>query len=599
MRSGVFALHGGGFLVGSSARAAAVEQPDRYLEDPISALGAGPVQLGDRAIEAHDIFAAILTAVHAEANRIVGHALSAVVLTVPPAWGRIRRDSLRQGATAAGFTDIVFVSSPAAVTTYLTSTTGQQVPSGGYVLVCDSGAAATTLTVLEQSDGGFQQLATVVATGAAGRDVDRLLALHLLDAVTPPGAPQLEEDANDPQWQSVLAAAEDAKVDLAEHDRTAVALHDPHPPVVVDRVALAKIAGPALAALDAATSEVLSAADIDRSHLFLVVLTGGGAALPGMKQAVAAATGHEPRLPGRTDIAAANGALTTATASTPLTTPLQLPRVKLRLTDFMRPALFAASSLALLAFVLMTLFTTNNASGLFVHLAEELISAAAVAAVLTTWSVAHLLPTLYLSTSNANPSEGAALIRATFSGAGVLGIVVSALFGLAIGALVGATTTEYASHAIVPALPVAAGALLIAALARSVPAPTIPTWLAHLRHPLAAVLLGSLGMIGMRYAVHAQISAGTSSVIIRLSAAITGIAIAMTVVRSRRLQVLTAVILAVGCFSVASLGNVRAITLAYVTGCVWWTATRVGVSARVAYPGLRERVHHLLATRSP
>ncbi|MEV4536297.1 Hsp70 family protein [Asanoa sp. NPDC049518] len=600
MRSGVFALPNGGFLVGSAARAAAVEQRDRYIEDPIAALGAGQVQLGDRTIDASDAFAAILTAVHAEANRTVGHALNSVVLTVPPSWGRIRRDTLRQGATAAGFNDIVFVSSSAAATTYVTSATGTHVPVGGYVLVCDSGAAATTLTVLEQADGGFQQLATAVAAGASGRDFDRLLAVHLLEAVTPPGAPKPADDPNDPQWQSVLAAAEDAKVGLAEHERTAVALHDPHPPVVVDRADLAKIARSALASLGAAVAEVLAAADIDHSHLSLVVLTGGNAAVPGMKQALATATGHEPQLPARTDIAAADGALTAATASAPqATTPLQLPRVRLRPADLMRPALFAASSLALLAFVLMTLFTTTNASSLFVHLAEELISAAAVVAVLTAWSVAHLLPTLYLSGPNSNPAEGTALIRATFSGAGVLGFVVSALYGLAVGALIGATTTEYASHAIVPALPIALAALIIGTLARSVPPAAISSWLAQLRHPVAGVLLGSLGVIGMRYAVHAQIDAGTSSVILRVSAALTGIAIAITVIRSRRLQLLTAAVLSVGGFAVASLGNNRAITLAYVVATIWWATTRVAVTARLAYPGLRDRIQRVLAPRSP
>ncbi|SNS98963.1 Hsp70 protein [Asanoa hainanensis] len=599
MRSRVFALPDGGFLVGSAARAAALEHPDRYLADPMLTIAGASIQLGDRTVDAVEVFAAILTAIKAEATRIAGHQLDLVTLTVPPAWGRIRRDALREAATTAGFTNVVFVSAPAAIATYLASTSANRTTAGGYMLVCDAGAAATTLTVLEHDDHGLQQLATTVAAGASGRDFDQLVAAHLIAAVTPPGQPASAADLQDPQWRSVLAAAEDAKVNLFDHERTAVALHDPYPPVVVDRTDLAKIVQPALAALSAAVTEVLSAADIAGTHLSLVVLAGGNAAMPGMKQVLASTTCHEPQVPVRTDIAAAEGALTAAVGSeVRAAVPAELPRVKLRPTDLIRPALFAASSMALLAAVAMTLWTGDSPTGLTVHLAEELISAAAVVAVLTAWSVAHLLPTLYLA-GDSNVSEGTTLIRATFAGAGALGIVIAALYGLAIGALVGAITTEYASHAIVPAVPVAAGALLVAALARSIPAAAVAAWLTQLRHPVSAVLLGSFGILAMRYAVSAQISPGLSSIIIRIGGAATGLAIAVTLIRSRRLQLLTAAILTIGGFSVSSLGNNRAITLAYIAAIIWWTATRVATTARIAYPQLRARVEQVLTARSP
>jgi hypothetical protein len=573
MRSGVFVRPDGGLLVGSAARAAAVDHPDRYVDDPSTIVAAGHLDIAQRTITPAQVYAAILTAVRSEANRIAGRPVTAVALTVPSAWGRIRRDVMSEASATAGFTDTVIVTAATAVAAYVTATTGTAVPQPGYVLVCDAGAAAMTLTVLEQHPDGLQQLSAAAVAAAAGRDIDRIVAAYLLEAVTPPGATLPMTDTDATQWRAVLATAEDAKVALVDRDRVAVALHDPHPPVVLDRRELAKITGPAYAALGTAVDDVLAAADINPGHLNLVVLTGAGATLPGVEELLANSAGRPPVVPDRTDIAAADGALTATDGSgdTRDTAPASIPRVRLRATDLVRPALLGGASLALLAAVVITMWTTSGPSRYpAVHLAEELISAAAVVAVLTAWSVAHLLPTLYLTGQTPNPDEAVALIRATFAGAGTLGIAVATLYGLAIGALVSPINTEYASTAIVPALPVALGALVIAALAKSVPLAAIPAWLGQLRHPLAGVLLGSVGILAMRYAVSAQIGPGLMAIIIRLGAMATGIAIALTVVRSRRLKILTAAVLAIGGATVASLANNRIITLAYIAAASSW-----------------------------
>jgi hypothetical protein len=199
-----------------------------------------------------------------------------------------------------------------------------------------------------------------------------------------------------------------------------------------------------------------------------------------------------------------------------------------------------------------------------------------------------------LSGDSADHREAVALIRVCFAGAATLGIAVAGIYGLGVGALLGATRTEYLSHAVTPAIPVAVAAFLVAALAGSVPAPAIPGWLAQLRHPLTAVLLGTVGILAMRYAVSSPIGPALMSLIIRAGAAATGVAIAFTIVRNGLIRAMTATLLAIGGLAVGSLGNNRAITLTYLFAVIWWAATRLAITVRAAYPELRRRLQQLL-----
>ena len=115
---------------------------------------------------------------------------------------------------------------------------------------------------------------------------------------------------------------------------------------------------------------------------------------------------------------------------------------------------------------------------------------------------------------------------------------------------------------------------------------------------MTAVLLATVGVIAMRYAVAAPISTGLSGMIIRIGGAATGVAIAFTVVRNRLLRTITACTLALGGFAVASLANNRPITLAYIAAVIWWTATRLAITGYTAYPAIRDHLRQLLPPRA-
>ena len=114
----------------------------------------------------------------------------------------------------------------------------------------------------------------------------------------------------------------------------------------------------------------------------------------------------------------------------------------------MRPALARAASIALFAFTFMTMWTTGQGRlAVDIHIATELISAAAALAVRTAWSAAHLIPTLALAGNTAETRTAALLVRRAFSVAAGFGVTVALIYGLAVGVLLGATTTEYLSAA--------------------------------------------------------------------------------------------------------------------------------------------------------
>ncbi|MEV0716239.1 Hsp70 family protein [Asanoa sp. NPDC050611] len=597
VHSSVFIEPDGTILVGAAARSAAMSRPGNYIASPASLVSQGPIDVDGKTFTASEVFAAILSFVRTDATRIAGRPITAVTLVVPPQWGRVRRDILREAARLAGFTDTTLVAAAAATAMHL-ATSGVHLNDGDCVLVCDAGAGSTDLTVLEQTRDGLQQLATAAVDGAAGRDVDQLVAAHLLCSIRPPGdEPTLDE--SDPQWQAIVTAAEDAKTALSDREHTAVAIRPGYPALVLDRTELAKLVGPAMEGIVAQVAEVLAAADITPTHVTHVVLAGGGARLPGIDAALARAVGQRPYIPARPDLAAADGALPlTPTAAAAPAEPAPLPRVSLRPGDLVRPALFALGSVALIASVFVTLWTTRSSGRTYVHLANELISAAAVVAVLAAWSVAQLLPTLYLAGKTVHDRDTIKLISVAFTGVAALGIAIAAIYGLGVGALVGATTTEYLAPALKPAVLIAVCAFLIAVLARAIPGPALARWLAQLRHPLIAVILAAAGIIAMRYAGTAQISAGLSGMILRAGGAATGVAIAFTVVRNRLLRIITAGTLGLGGFAVASLANNRPITLAYLAAVIWWSATRLAVTGHAAYPTLRDHLRKLLPPRA-
>jgi hypothetical protein len=361
--------------------------------------------------------------------------------------------------------------------------------------------------------------------------------------------------------------------------------------VALCRPDLAALLEPVVDRVAAQVTDILATADIDRTHLTAVVLTGGGAHLPGLAHAVQVTTGQAPVVPDRGDLAPADGALTaTGITATTSASSTPLPTVRPRATDVVRPVLAGLASVVLFGFALGTVWTTGNARlAADIHLADEVISAAAVAAMLAAWASGHLIPSIYLVGESGGSRPAALLARRAFLVTAGFGLGAAVIYGLGAGALFRISGTPYLEPALWPAIPMAAAMLALAALAPAVPPAAQPSWLAELRLPLTPVLLATAGILLMRYAVTQPpnlVPLGPDF-LARVGAAVTGIAIALTVARSPLIWMAGGLLLGIGGLLVGNPLNTRPVVLAFVAAAIWWAALAAGRTARASLPTFR------------
>jgi hypothetical protein len=72
---------------------------------------------------------------------------------------------------------------------------------------------------------------------------------------------------------------------------------------------------------------------------------------------------------------------------------------------------------------------------------------------------------------------------------------------MAAGGVFGISATQYLGYALYAAFPVVVAMLLVAVLAPAIPPRSQPSWLAGLRLPIVPVLVATVGILLMRYAV--------------------------------------------------------------------------------------------------
>lgn len=332
MPSGVLAdPETGALLAGVAAVRRAVDRPDCYLADPKRLVrdGVATVSLGRRLVTTVEAVAAPLALLAAEAARLTaGAPVHQVVMGVPVGWGPKRRGVVRAAVTHAGLPEPTLVATPVAVATAaaaagaaaiapviaapargtadvavaglpITATTAPP-PVGGCWLIADAAASALILTVVAPSTSGVQVLATVELPQAAGTTIDdafldyagRALAQEDPERWGRLTAPQLIEDHRD--RFALSQGAQAAKHLLGSTERTVIALPPPHLPAVVDRHTLTTITAPWRDELPTTVQALLTAADVDPTGLSALILTGGGAPLPDLAQALHAATRLTP-----------------------------------------------------------------------------------------------------------------------------------------------------------------------------------------------------------------------------------------------------------------------------------------------------------------
>ncbi|MFB9238468.1 hypothetical protein ACFFWC_23555 [Plantactinospora siamensis] len=581
--------------VGTAAQTAAAAHPDRYLPDPLQRLGAGTL---DGHPDPADVAATLLQHVAAQAGAQAGDPVTALTLVIPPAWGPRRRDLLTDAASRAGLPAPVMVTAPAAL-----AATGDPPPAGSCVLVCQTDIHPPCLTVLQTGDTGYRELAT---TTPATTDLDQTLAEQTLTGTADPTLLQRLTQPTTPEDQHAARAyrqsVRHARNLLAHQDRAPVLLPHPHPPTVVTRDDLHAAAQPLTKQVAAAVVDVLDTADVALTQLAAVIVRQD-TDLPGLVDAIAATVGGQPTVITGQPYAAATGALRLTSGrghNAPTAAAAQLPRTRVRISDLAATAIIAACSIALL--VQATLTATEYPTD--VRTSRPQLGAAGTLALLAGYAVAHLAPTNWLTTPDpGTETSTGALIRRAYLGAAFLGTITAALYGLAVGAHFGYWVYgPFLRWILIPGLPLAGCAVLIALTAPRINADGLTDWLRRTRPPVLPIALATAGMLliqsGLTYTAPANLT-NSPALVSTIGAALLGIATAWIATTSRLLRIATATVLGLGYAIVVTWLTSQTMIIGFLIVTTWWALRLTAHTLRLAFPTTGDALRRLIrnATR--
>lgn len=304
------ALDGEVLRVGTIAERRKRSKPLLYAGQLTASLGSRTtVTLGDSRFESYELMAALLGVLRTEAERLAGAPVERILVLAPDAYSPATHagQAMIAAAEAAGFADVELLFLPAAVTMAAGDNAAARPTAPGLTLVCDAGASAFRVTLIEIRDGqaGLARAQTsVVACG--GNNLDTLLAQTM--------------QGKNAKWLKPLLAAEGAageraRLDLADlarrirheltdADRAEDTLTPLTPVVPFTRQDLERLMKPSMAQLASGCREMLAragssaptgvsaAAKVSASPVSRVILVGGCGRTPAIQRTLSSALGH-------------------------------------------------------------------------------------------------------------------------------------------------------------------------------------------------------------------------------------------------------------------------------------------------------------------
>ncbi|MBK8976768.1 MAG: Fe-S protein assembly chaperone HscA [Planctomycetes bacterium] len=315
----------GSLVVGSAAKARALDAPDRTvysvkrligrsgaeLRDEARRLaypvvegerGLARIRIDDRDWSPEEISARILMHVRDIAAGALGREVSDVVVTVPAYFDDAQRQATRHAAELAGLNCLRIVNEPTAASLAF----GIDGTRDGTVLVYDLGGGTFDVSILRIADGVFRVLATAGDTHLGGDDFDALIARDLLE--------HLGHDAGDVVdpyvRQAIRKSAEGLKVQLSTADSAELSVDTggAERRFSITRARFEELIAPLVERTIDCCRSALRDAGIATAELDAVVLVGGSTRIPLVRRSVVELTGQQPQEGVDPDLAVALGA---------------------------------------------------------------------------------------------------------------------------------------------------------------------------------------------------------------------------------------------------------------------------------------------------
>ncbi|MCM4078249.1 Hsp70 family protein [Paractinoplanes hotanensis] len=569
----------GSATVAASGLAAAASRPDGYIPDPLTVMRITPDDADTRPLTAvTELLAYVANTTSAQA----GSAVAALTVTTPQPWGPKSRQRLAHAATAAGLPEPAIVTTAAAAAAVAPGELENQ--AGRLVLVCAIGDDFPHLTVLDTANQ-YTQLAATTARDPDVPGIDHALAATTRQRLG------VEDTSDGLDWQTTAEISR-ARTALAGIARTPVLLPGHTDPVVLERADLAKASQPHLDRIAPALRQALDDAAIDQADIAATVLVADDATVSAAEAALTDA-GLTPRtnLTQPDQLASGAARLTRAThpSAGPTAATTRLPRARLTVSSLTAVVVLAAASVALLLQTVSTAdISTISTIIVGVRLPVSQLALAAVLAATAVVAAAQLAPTTWLSPQGMNDTASTGyLLRRSYLGAAAAGLALAGLWGLGTGVGVGWTDPAYLRWTLTAATPIAACAVVTAAVSPRVPAARLGDWLPRMRPPVWPIAVAAAGVYLVRSAYTLTFPTnltGFPALTASVGAALLGAATAATVTHRLGIRLALGFILVPGYALVVSVNTIGYLTATYVAALLWWHLAATARTVREAAP---------------
>jgi len=289
--SAVFLREDGTLLFGEVAVQRGVTEPGRLAREFKRRLGdTTALMIGGTPMSAHALTGHLLRHILDLASERQGSAPATVVLTHPANWGSFRLELLEQAARVAGLGAVELLPEPAAAAAHFASL--NRLDTGDVAGVYDLGGGTFDAAVVRRTAQGFEVLGEPQGLEQVGGvDVDAAVLAHVVAAAG------LDADSFDPDDELAVLALDRlrrdctrAKVALSSDSQAVVPVDVPgsRTSVRITRGELEEAVRPALLDTVAAFRRALTSAGVASGELAAVVLVGGSARIPLVKELLTA-----------------------------------------------------------------------------------------------------------------------------------------------------------------------------------------------------------------------------------------------------------------------------------------------------------------------
>src|SRR5213594_2844983 len=255
------------------------------------------IRVGDREVTPPEVSAHVLRALKSRAEAFLGEPAEKAVITVPAYFNDAQRQATKDAGRIAGLDVVRIVNEPTAASLAY----GLHHLSEGVIAVYDLGGGTFDVSILKTKDGVFEVLATNGDTHLGGDDLDRVLALWLLEDIAVRHHAELDRDcvdlARDPEaMQELRLAAEAAKIRLSAEERTTLTI--PFAGFTyrreITRAELERLVEPLVARTLGPCRRALADAGLTAADIGEVVLVGGSTRVPLVRRRVQELFGRAP-----------------------------------------------------------------------------------------------------------------------------------------------------------------------------------------------------------------------------------------------------------------------------------------------------------------